>query len=39
LLASVNRKRSLGAVVGVSAPLFLTLLLMVFRPTWSQVLP
>jgi len=39
LLGSVNRKRSAAAVAGVSVPLFLTLLLMVFRPTWSQVLP
>ena len=39
LLGSVNRERSVAAVVAVSAPLFLTLLLMVFRPTWSQVLP
>lgn len=39
LLGSVRRRRSLSTVVAVSAPLFVTLLLMVFRPTWSQVLP
>jgi hypothetical protein len=39
LLRSVNTTRSTAAIVSVSAPLFLTLLLMVFRPTWSQVLP
>jgi hypothetical protein len=39
LLGSVNKTRSLAAIVGVGTPLFLTLVLMVFRPTWSQVLP
>lgn len=39
LLRSVNRPRSTSAIVIVAAPLFLVLLLMVFRPTWSMVLP
>ena len=39
LLRSVNRPRSTSAIVTVAAPLFIVLLLMVFRPTWSMVLP
>ncbi|MET0793870.1 MAG: hypothetical protein ABW061_20290 [Polyangiaceae bacterium] len=39
LVLGVSQKHSRSTVLAVIAPLFVTLLLMVFRPTWAQVLP
>ncbi len=39
LVLGLARRRSLTSVIAVTAPLFITLLLMVFRPTWSALRP
>ena len=39
LVLGLPRERSRLGVIAVVTPLFVTLLLMVFRPTWAQVLP
>ena len=39
LVLGLSRSRSRSSVIAVVAPLFVTLLLMVFRPTWAGLLP